>query len=262
MQQPSILAGKGRTSHQVRHILLIDDNVHLRSLLARQIMLCCGNNHRTCAIYRLGERAEPTLTYFYDPQEPDVLEPGLTPPDFVLYEASSPRHALAWLYHAPLKHLTIISDVMMPVDTEVGLPGLLNGLQELKIAVNLVFISSEAQNLAQVQTMLKGLPVYFLIKGSEAWNRLPDALVAGANRFNFQVLPKQNYSNPAIFQPVELSPDETLLPSSARPARYKRMSSLNNVALSAATADYATARPVPKAPGFWARLFGLGRGRR
>ena len=213
MQQPNTVAGRN-ILHQPRyHILIIDDSIQLRTLLARHIMLSCNSYQRSCAIYRLGERAEPRLTYFYNPADPSETEPNGLLPDFTVYEAASPRHALNWLQQTRPTRLTIISDVMMPVDTEVGLPGLLTGLNHLQIAVNLVFISSEPQNIKHVQTLLNNQRAFFLIKGSEAWNRLPQAIVEGAERFNYQLLPRQAYSNPAIFPeatpPVEIKPQPT-----------------------------------------------------
>jgi len=205
MLQSSPVAGGQSVSRRTRHILLIDDNAQLRAILSRQILLSCTNFNRSCAIYHLGERCEPRLTYFQHAEDNiQITETGVEP-DFALYEAASPRHALMWLEQANLSRLTIISDVMMPVDTEVGLPGLINGLHDLKIAVNLVFVSSESQNKALVQSLLTDRQIFFLIKGSEAWTRLPDALIQGADRFHYQLLPKLSMNNPSPEKNVKIS---------------------------------------------------------
>ncbi len=189
MSQSSSLAGGRRTRQQTHFILIIDDNVQLRSLLARHIMLNCSSQQRSCAIYNLGERSEPRLTYFHQIEENSAVDPNNIQADFTVLEAGSPRHALTWLKDSGLERLTIISDVMMPVDTEVGLPGLISGLHDLRLAVNLVFVSSESQSKQLVQNLMNKQQVFFLIKGSETWNRLPEALVQGAERFHYELLP-------------------------------------------------------------------------
>ncbi len=259
MQQPAILGRS--TKRQSHHILIIDDNVQLRSLLARHILLNCSNQQLSCAIYHLGERAEPRLNYYNNPVEPTEYEPQDKLPDFSVYEAGSPRHALQWIKNYGIQRLTIISDVMMPVDTEVGLPGLLTGLNQLKVAVNLVFMSSESQNIEQVQILLNDHRAYFLIKGSEAWSRLPEALVRGADRFNFHLLPTQVYANPAIFQPpVEAGQSIEEIDDSRRFSVIKNLGNIQvrSFARNSAPSGQAIAVVTPprKTPGFLARLFG------
>lgn len=255
MQQPISLVGKNHIEQQTRHILIIDDNVTIRSLLARHIMLSCNNRERSCAIYRLGERAMPSLTYNSDPNYYADSEEEIFS-DFTIYEAGSPRHALAWLQQSNVKQLTIISDVMMPVDTEVGLPGLLNGLHELQVGVNLVFMSSEPQNLSEVQYLLNDQRAFFLIKGSDSWSRLPEALIAGAERFSYRVLPRRDYTNPALFQKTDVGLNTPVK------ATDRRLSATPALAHSAPAdgGDYRARREVAasneKSPGFWARLFG------
>jgi hypothetical protein len=205
MVHSSPMVSSRNFSQHTRHILIIDDNAHIRSLLARQIMFSCSSTNHSCAIYHLGERCEPRLTYFRSTEDNIQLAETAMAPDFALYEAATPRHALFWLEHAGLERLTIISDVMMPVDTEVGLPGLLGGLHDLRIAINLVFVSSESQSRQHIQSLFGNYPTYFLIKGSDAWNRLPDALVQGAERFQYRLLPKVGYDQPDLELNVQIS---------------------------------------------------------
>ena len=262
MQQPANFGGDAQGSRQSHQILIIDDNVQLRSLLARHILLSCNNHAYSSALYHLGERSEPRLTYYANPLRPEQFEPGTTSPEFMIYEAGSPRHALQWLEKAGIKRLTIISDVMMPVDTEVGLPGLLTGLQIMQVAVNLIFMSSEPQNINQVQILLNDRRAFFLIKGSDSWSRLPDAIVKGVNNFNYQLLPRQVYANPAIFQPPpepeKFVPDErrrfeTIRNIGGIQVRTvsKQPSTVNNTAAAASVET-----PPAKAPGLFSRLFG------
>jgi hypothetical protein len=107
-----------------------------------------------------------------------------------VYEAASARHALKWLQAGGLRRLTIISDVVMPLDTEVGLEGLLDGLREMQLAVNLLFVSGEEQNWEYVHSLLASQPAFFVVKGSDMWNRLPAAVVTEADRFRYVVLPR------------------------------------------------------------------------
>lgn len=185
MTHPGLLDERLKTAHSPCYILIIEDNTRLRSMLARYIMLNCDTLQQTCAIYHLDLQGVPRLTYSH---RPDLTEGSVE--DFIVLEADSPQRALSWLRRARLKQLTIISDVMMPADIEVGLSGLLKGLAQLQIALNLMFISSDPQNRDYVQMLLNGQPVFFLVKGSEAWRRLPRAIVEHANRFQYKPLAK------------------------------------------------------------------------
>jgi hypothetical protein len=79
---------------------------------------------------------------------------------------------------------------MMPADTEVGLSGLLDGLRQLRLAVNLIFVSSELQSREYLQTMLNSQQAFFVVKGSASWRHLPTALVQQSNRFSYQFIVK------------------------------------------------------------------------
>lgn len=263
MQQSNSLFGKSQSTH---HILIIDDNGQLRSLLARHVMLSCSNRKASCAIYRIGERSDPQMTFFNNPLDPDQQEPSeKSPADFKIYEAASPRHALFWLSRAKLKQLIVVSDVMMPVDTEVGLPGLLSGLNQLEVAVSIIFISSEPQSKKHVLTLMNGQQAYFLVKGSEAYNQLPDALIKGANRFAYKVLPKQAYSNPVLFQEPNLEYLDAKRKKALTPTlEWQSATSSNGMnykVKGASKTPAATAiSPPVKPPSLWARIlsFALG----
>ncbi len=270
----SPVIGGPQLNHQTRYILIIDDSVQLRSLMARLILMSCNAKNRSCAIYHLGERSEPRLTYFYHPDENLNVDETHAVADFAIFEAGSPRHALQWLREARLKKLTIVSDVMMPVDTEVGLPGLVNGLHDLKVGVNLIFVSSEPQNKSHVEALLSGQHPYFLIKGSDAWNRLPDALVQGADRFNYQVLPNHNVApsqKPDVkisrgAQPTDLNSRRfstaTAFGAASNPSSQMRPASnppLTDYRVAPIRRESTPVAPSAAKPGFWSRLFGWGR---
>jgi len=239
MQQQLFPKNANDTANRTRYILVIDDSGPMRAALARQIMLACTSYNYSCAIFRLGERAEPSLTYFSNPHRSISNPEERTVVDFAIYEASSPRHALTWIQETRIKHLTIISDVLMPIDTEVGLSGLINGLNKLQIAVNLLFISSEAQSRQYISPLLEGKQAYFLVKGSEVWSRLPEALVMGANRFTYKVPTKQTDAfGPQFGRPL----------SPTRPAMA--MATGNMMAQS----QMAMVNQTQKSPGFWSRL--------
>ncbi|HEX2915749.1 MAG TPA: hypothetical protein VH186_33615 [Chloroflexia bacterium] len=199
MQPNETSLGQSRSTQQRHHILIIDDNSKLRNLMARHILMSCSRKQLACALFTLGERAEPRLNYYHNPLDENATSPSPTSPlDFVVYEAASPRHALIWLSHCRLKYLTIVSDVMMPVDTEIGLPGLLENLSELQLGVNLIFMSSESQSRDILQQLLNGHHAFFVLKGSDAWSHLPEALVEQAERIKYYLLPPPNYTGAAL----------------------------------------------------------------
>jgi len=189
----------GRRTH---HILIIDDNVQLRSVLARHLLLMCRELNRSCALFHVTEHAQTQLTFF-DPAAPDFsTNPEL---DFAVYESNSPRQALNWLRHIQLRRLAIISDVMMPIDTEVGLDGFLDGLAELELLVGLLFVSSEAQSLTLVQQLMAPQPAYFLIKGGPNWATLPEAIVRNIDKLQYrQVQPNPQRAVPKPSQDTYL----------------------------------------------------------
>jgi CheY-like chemotaxis protein len=265
MRQPSAWVPSGNTDQQTRSILIIDDNGQLRASLARYIMLSCHAQRKSCAIYRIGERAEPLLNYFSNPANESEFEPT-TAPDFAVFETATPRQALNWISQSGLRCLTIISDVMMPVDTEVGLPGMLSALSDLQIGVNLVFMSSEPQNIEHVQNMLQGQQAYFLIKGSESWNKLPDALIKSAHRFVYRVVPKLDYSNSAIFKPAPMPGQGQDISSLFKtPEPEPRLVTaptwggkvLTTRRPTAVVATNTVQTVSEDKPGFWSRLFGF-----
>jgi CheY-like chemotaxis protein len=183
---------KYQALNHTNYILIIEDNSRLRSVLARYVMLHCEAQNLSCALYHIGMEGRPRLNYYQHSDGSAKSRSEVLIPDFAVYEADSPRRALAWLKETSARKLTIISDVMMPSDTQVGLPGLVETLRQMQIAVNLIFVSSEAQNQHYVQSLVGLQPVLFLEKGSTAWRKLPAALVQESHRFTYQPIMRFN----------------------------------------------------------------------
>lgn len=250
MLQVSSVMNRGQATRQTNYILIVEDNSRLRSVMARYIMIHCEAAQQSCALYHIGTQGQARLNYF---QHSDAAAPSQSEvlvPDFAVFEADSPRRALAWLKETPVKQLTIISDVMMPSDTQVGLPGMIEGLRQLQVAVNLIFVSSDPQNQVYVQSMLGYFQqVLFLVKGSTGWRRLPAALVQQGNRFNYQPLARSASAAAAL----ERETRATQRPA-VRPAEVK------NVRLSPAPVPTRQLYPAVAGMGVSSRLVSVGLG--
>lgn len=169
------------------HILIIDDSNQTCSSLVTGIVRGCADSGRTCQIIQSGPFGliETVPMNF----SRDVFDSNFV----IVYTASSPRDALRVLRLPNLKRLTLICDIMMPNDTQVGLVGLLRELTELKLPVNLLFASGEGQNRQYVEELLKNRKAYFVEKGSVYWGDLPFALVQKSDLFRFQVVVRSDY---------------------------------------------------------------------
>jgi hypothetical protein len=190
---------------QTNWILIVEDNGRLRSLLARYLMLNCTSLKRSCAIYHLSLNGQARLTYGQGTIEAAAPTPHSDPIelDFAIFEAESVQRALNWLKQTRPAKVTLVSDVLLPDSGEAGLPALLATLASLKILVNLLFVSSEAQSRAIVAELMDYQPVYFLVKGSAAWRKLPTALIQHARHFEYRLLPLPG-------QALSLSPQPAL----------------------------------------------------
>ncbi|HEX2912482.1 MAG TPA: hypothetical protein VH186_16860 [Chloroflexia bacterium] len=169
------------------HILIIDDSNQICSALLTGIVRSCAETGRTCNIVQAGPFGLiKTMPMTFAPG-PSVSS-GLT-----IYTANSPQHALPVLRQPYLRRLTIICDVIMPNDTEVGLLGFLRELTELNLPVNLLFASGEGQNRYYVEELINSHKAYFVEKGTSAWIDLPLALVQRSNLFKYQVIVRSDY---------------------------------------------------------------------
>jgi CheY-like chemotaxis protein len=199
MQSQDIYSDAYPIGRRTNHILIIDDNPQLRSLFARHILIASSDKNRSCALYHVTEKAQARLTFF----EPHLTLASNPELDFAVYEANSPRQALNWLRQVSFKRLVIVSDVMMPIDTEVGLDGLLDGLAQLYLEVSMLFVSSEPQSKSLVKALMAPQQAYFVIKGSDNWSKLPAALVQNMDSMPYRLVQREPV---AVVAPVK-TPD-------------------------------------------------------
>jgi hypothetical protein len=197
-----------RTPSNHHHILLIDDSSRVRSLLLAGIVTSCTASGYSCKIwqstieYGLVEDVH-TLTALASGGKPNNTETH-----FTIYTADSPRNALPVLKLRGLDRLTIVSDIAMPNDTEVGLVGLLETIVDTNLAVNLLFCSNDNQNRTYVAPLIERGKAYFLEKGSTSWAAMPYALVEETGRFSFKMITENDYSNYARHSPVPPMADD------------------------------------------------------
>jgi hypothetical protein len=169
------------------HILIIDDSHRICSVLATSIVNGCAASGQSCQIIQSGPFGliETIPMNFSD----DVFDTKI----LTLYLADSTKHALAVVRLPSIKRLTIICDIIMPGDTEVGLFGLLTELASLQLPVNLLFASSEGQNRYYVEQLIGRHKAYFVEKGTAAWGELPVALVHRSHMFQYQLLSRPDF---------------------------------------------------------------------
>lgn len=180
-------------TRQFHHILIIDDSARLRQTLADLIVANClaaGKIYRVFHSDKEGkftqnnEISNPGMLLLdgSGPQESAVID------EFAIYTAPSPKQAL-FVINSPLfTRLTIISDVMMPADTDVGLIGMLEAIAHRNLPVNLVFASSDAQNIFVVKKLVELGKAYFLVKQGNVWDSLSKALVRRTDSFRYKVI--------------------------------------------------------------------------
>jgi hypothetical protein len=180
-------------TRQTHHILIIDDSARLRQTLADLIVANCLATGKIFKVFHSDKDGKFT-------QSNEVPSPGMLLLDglsrmessvideFTIYTAPSPRQALFVINSPVFSRLTIISDVMMPADTEVGLIGMLEAIARRNLPVNLVFASSDSQNSFVVAKLVETGKAYFLVKQGSAWEDLSRALVQRADGFRFKTI--------------------------------------------------------------------------
>lgn len=179
---------------EVNHVLVIDDSNQICSLVVTGIVQNCyelGTNCRVMQSGPLGLIETVPMNFSSSVFDNRVV---------TVYAANSPRNALPILRMANIKRLTVICDIVMPNDVEVGLVGLLGELAEMQMPVNLLFASGEGQNRAFVEELIKRRKAYFVEKGSRAWSELPYALVEKSNFFEYRVLVHSDYDQGRLRQ--------------------------------------------------------------
>jgi CheY-like chemotaxis protein len=225
---------------QFHHILIIDDSARIRQTLADLIVANCLAAGKIYRVFHSDKEGKFT-------QNNEISNPGMLLLDgigplessvideFVIYTAPSPKQAL-FVINSPLfTRLTIISDVMMPSDMDVGLIGMLEAIARRNLPVNLVFASSDAQNIFVVTKLVESGKAYFMVKQGSVWENLSKALVRRTDSFRFKTItpldfegmqklagPTARLTQPEISPPppVELMPTfgSFLPPAEAEPA--------------------------------------------
>jgi hypothetical protein len=189
LSSPETPAGKAEPENIFgKHILIIDDSNQICSLLVSNIISQCSTIGLTVNLVQsspLGMLVTMPVTFFNSNNTDSIT----------IYTANSPKNALPVLRLHNLTNLTIVSDIMTPADTEVGLLGLLQTITEQQLNVNLVFCSSEGQNRYYVESLIKRGKAFFVEKGSEAWMELPRALVHRSEMFQYKIILKRDYDS-------------------------------------------------------------------
>lgn len=196
----------------INHVLIVDDSNRICSLLVTGIISSCLEAGYNCRIVQSGDLGlVEALPFDYGVSGSTQLDNQPGRPIFQIYIANSPRYAVPILKLPNLGRLSIISDIMMPADTTVGLIGMLDELARLRLPVNLVFTSSEIQNRDYVVALLKSGKAFFLEKGSEVWSNLPNALVNQTNRFAFKTIELSDYDNGTLrrYTPLQTEAETT-----------------------------------------------------
>lgn len=185
-------------------ILLLDDSVRLTSMMARYILLTCSDYGRSCALYHLGPAAQPRLTY-YESGSASGKRNNRNSLDFAVFVAATPRHALLWLEETRPVTLTLVTDVLLQGDTQIGMVGVVDRLCELEIPTQLIFISGDGQNQALVKPLLDQRRASFVVKGSQEWSFLPRRLAENASRSNYHIIRDYDYEQLARLAPPQIA---------------------------------------------------------
>lgn len=173
------------------HYLIIDDSEIIRTQLSRSIASICTELGHSYQLYQ----ANRTGQLFEQPQTITLpTAPDESAPCYKVYTAATFKLAVRALDLFSPQEMTVLCDVSIPADTEVGLLGLLETLVRRQLPVNLIFISSEYQNRAMIEPLLQKGKAYFIEKGSALWNSLPEALVRRADNFSYYKLLFSDYS--------------------------------------------------------------------
>ncbi len=176
-------------SQSADRLLIIDDSNQIRSSFIANIVKACNMHGRP---YRIIQSDAKSLSETATMASPTGNLPEFSKP-LVIYTANCPRNALPVLNLPEVQHLIIVSDIMMPSDTEVGLLGLLQVLTERHLPVSLIFASSERQNRYYVEDVLQSGKAIFTEKGGTFWGELAFSLVEHTETFQFQVIVRSDF---------------------------------------------------------------------
>ena len=173
--------------------LIVDDSELIRTQISRSLAKVCSDSHYVYQLFNVGRNGQLNTTPLAD--FPDFEPDGTTQAIYKTYTAATYKLALRVLDKPDLQELTVLCDLSIPSDTEVGLLGFLEGLARRRLAVNLIFMSSDYQNRASIEALLKKGKAFFVEKGTAQWNNLPQALIHRVTSFNYQHLTPDDYSS-------------------------------------------------------------------
>lgn len=180
---------------QTHYILIIDDSARLRYALADLMISQCTTSGKGYRVFHCDKDGRYVQSgEGLSVSKTEANGEAARQDEFAIYTAPSPKHAL-FVINSPLfSQLTIISDVMMPADTEVGLVGMLEAIAKRNLSVNLFFASSDAQNRQVVSRLVDSGKAYFAVKASGMWEQLAQALVHRTDSFIFKKITANDFT--------------------------------------------------------------------
>jgi hypothetical protein len=200
-------------TQQPYHFLMVDDSEVVQNRFCENLAFACHKYNMALMIVRGNKQGRFFITYDSVQSQNGIIpvEQGFNPNNlskynFILYTGYAPKLALPILNLPFFEKLTILSDISMPSDTEVGLVGMLEALSRRRIPVNLIFASSEYQNRNVIEGLINRGKAYFVEKGSQAWENLPFALVTRASTFTYQIIVGEDVGGKAQYAKAVPSP--------------------------------------------------------
>jgi len=166
-------------SNKADYLLIVDDSNQIRSALVANIVKACQMVGRP---YQLMNTEQVQATA--GTEQGRLLN---------IYTATSPSDALSVLGLAEVQRLVVVSDIMMPRDSKVGLFGLLQELAERRLPVHLIFASSEKQNRYYVEDVIQSGKASFTEKGGANWGQLPFWLVENTPLLDYKIIMRSDF---------------------------------------------------------------------
>lgn len=202
------VAGLNVASMATDRLLIVDDSNQIRSTFVANIIRACNLNNRP---YRLIHSDPAGLIETTTAGDADSF--GSQP--LIIYTANSPRNALPVLDLPEIRRLIIVSDIMMPGDTRVGLIGLMHELARLRLPVSLLFASSERQNRYYVEEVIQSGKAHFMDKGGASWSQLPFWLAEKSQQFQYKVISQADFDRGSARSAVATAPVNAWQPQDA-----------------------------------------------
>ena len=168
------------------HYLIIDDSEMIRTQFSRAISRICEENSYSYQIFEIGRQGQFSAQAQKDFDNTTEM--------YYAYTAATYKQALKVLEMPDLNEMTLVCDLSIPSDTEVGVVGFLEALARLRLPVNLIFMSGDYQNRASIESLLKRGKAFFIEKGTAQWNSLPSALIKRVSSFQYQCVTVEDFT--------------------------------------------------------------------